>query len=177
MSITGNNIEKLVATLATPFQSLENALQQLLTERSVDTAVGAQLDVIGKLVGQPRNGLVDADYRRYVRARVATNRSTGVVDDLINITELIVYDDDAYIKVESQSIATVVLRVEDLAITTGVANILIDFLNDAVSAGVRVILEYSDQAPATWFKWDTAGRGWDNGKFIDAKDNNGTEGS
>lgn len=177
MAITGNNIEKLIATLATPFQSLENVLQQLLSERSVDTAVGAQLDVIGKLVGQPRNGMVDDDYRRYVRARITTNRANGVVEDLITITELVIYDDASYIKVETQGIATVMVRIEDLTVTTSLAAVLIDFLNDAVSAGVRVILEYSDQAPATWFKWDTVGQGWDNGKLIDAIDNSGTEGS
>lgn len=167
----GNNIEKLVATLATPFQSIENMLQQLLTERSIDTAVGAQLDVIGKIVGQPRNGLSDDDYRRYCRARIAVNNSNGVTENLITVTDLIVYDDDAYYEIDNQGIATVVLRIQNLSITEELADIIISFLQDTVSAGVRVILEYFETTPGNTFKWDTAGRGWDSGKpFWDAKD-------
>jgi hypothetical protein len=167
----GNNTEKFVATLATPFQSLDNALQQLLTERSIDTAVGAQLDVIGRIVGQPRNGLDDETYRRYCRARISTNRATGITEDLITVTSLIVYDDDGYYEVDTQGIATVVLRVRDIAITEDLADVLISFLRDTVSAGVRVIIEYSSMTPGTTFKWDTPGRGWDSGAtFWDAKD-------
>lgn len=33
---------------------LETVLEQLLTERSLDTAIGDQLDIIGEIVGQPR---------------------------------------------------------------------------------------------------------------------------
>lgn len=167
----GNNTEKLVATLATPFQSLENALMQLLTERSIDTAVGAQLDIIGKIVGQARGGLDDDTYRRYCRARVATNKATGIINELITVTELIVYDDDAYYEIDNQGAACVVLRIQNHAITEDLADIVIGFLRQTVSAGVRVILEYSAETPGTTFKWDTPGRGWDsNAAFLDAKD-------
>lgn len=167
----GNNTEKLVATLATPFQSIENTLQQLLTERSIDTAVGAQLDIIGKIVGQPRNGLDDETYRRYCRTRVAVNNSNGVIENLITVTDLIVYDDDAYYEIDNQGTACVVLRIQDLAITEDLADIIISFLRDTVSAGVRVILEYFSTTPGNTFKWDTPGRGWDSGcPFWDAKD-------
>jgi hypothetical protein len=168
----GSNTEKIVALLATPFQSLENALQQLLFERSIDTAVGEQLNVIGRLVGQPRNGLGDDDYRRYCRARVATNRANGTYENLITVTDLIVYDDDAYYELERQNHATVVVRINNFQMSEALADILISFLKDTVSAGVRVILEYLDSPPDTGFKWDTVGRGWDSGSpFWDAKDN------
>ncbi len=167
----GNNIEKLVATLATPFQSLENALQQLLTERSIDTAAGAQLDVIGRIVGQPRNAMDDDDYRRYCRARIVTNRATGTIPELITVTELIVYDDDGYYEIDNQGTACVVLRIQNLVITAELAAIVLEFLKDTVSAGVRVILEYQTAPVDTGFKWDTVGRGWDSGApFWDATD-------
>jgi hypothetical protein len=165
----GNNTEKFIATLATPFQSIENMLQQLLTERSIDTAVGAQLDVIGRIVGQKRNGLSDDDYRRYCRARIATNKANGTTENLITITDLVVYDDNGYYEVDTQGIATVVLTVQNITITEALADILIGFLRQTVSAGVRVILEYTSDLNT--FKWDTAGRGWDSGcSFWDAKD-------
>ena len=41
-------------------EDLQEVFRQLLQERSVDTAVGAQLDIIGDIVGQPRV-LIQAD--------------------------------------------------------------------------------------------------------------------
>lgn len=163
----GNNTEKLVANLATPFQSLEAALQQLLTERSIDTAVGAQLDVIGRIVGQPRNSLDDETYRRYCRARIATNKSNGTIENLITVTNLVVYDDDAYYEIDNQGAAAVVVRINDISITADLANIVIKFLQDTVSAGVRVILEYGISDPNNWFRLDS-GPGLDQGHFVGA---------
>jgi hypothetical protein len=172
-----NNIEKLLGILIEPSQSVEDALQQLMYYRFVDTAVGAQLDIIGRIVGQSRDGLSDDDYRRYIRARVAVNNSNGTFKDLLTVAFLVVYDETAYFEATNSGIATVILRVRGIAISQALAQILITFLGDTVAAGVRVILEYSDQNPSTWFQWDTVGRGWDNGKFVDALDNSGTEGS
>lgn len=166
----GNNNEKFIATLATPFQSLESALQQLLTERSIDTAVGEQLNVIGRIVGQTRNGLDDDTFRRYCRARISTNKSTGVVEDLITVTDLIVYDDDAGYEVIGQGTATVKVTVQDIAITEDLAAVLLAFLRDTVSAGVRLVVQYGISAPAGWFQLDS-GPGLDQGKLVGALDN------
>lgn len=172
-----NNIEKLLSSIIEPAQTIEDTLQQMASERFVDTAVGEQLDIIGRIVGQGREGLADADYRRYIRAKIAANNSNGTVEDLLTVAFLVVYDVSVTYQVHNQGIAAAVLRLNGAAVTSNTANILIRFLGLAVAGGVRVILEYSDQAPATWFKWDTVGQGWDNGKFVDALDNSGTEGS
>lgn len=158
----GNNTEKLVATLATPFQSLEAALQQLLTERSIDTAVGAQLDVIGRIVGQPRNGLDDDTYRRYCRARIATNKSNGTIENLITVTDLVVYDDDATYKLTQEGNATARLRIADIAITTELAEIVFAFVQDAAAAGVRIVVQWTESAIEDTFTLD-AGPGLDVG--------------
>lgn len=168
--IQGNNTEKLLAVLTTPFQSLESALQQLLVERSLDTAVGAQLDVIGKIIGQARNGQTDDDYRRYCRARVGVNKATGITENLITVTDLIVYDDTATYRVENQGTATVKVTIQDLAITTELANILLLFLKQTVSAGVRLVIQYGISAPSGWFRFDS-GPGWDLGHLVGALDN------
>src|SRR5262245_2616348 len=63
-----SNTQKALRALLAPAASLEHALQQLLTERNVNTAIGAQLDLIGKIVGRPRAGVADDEiYRRYIR--------------------------------------------------------------------------------------------------------------
>ncbi len=166
-----NNIEKLLAVVVSPAQGVEDALQQLKSERFVDTAVGSQLDIIGRIVGQDREGMTDTDYRRYIRARIATNNSDGTIEELITVAFLVVNDVAATFEIDNQGIATVVLRVTGLAVSDALSDVLIKFLGAAVSAGVRIILESSAEAPSTWFQWDTVGKGWDNGKLIDAKDN------
>lgn len=172
-----NNIEQLLGAILAPAQDVENALQQMALYRFVDTAEGAQLDIIGRIVGQEREGLTDTDYRRYIRARIAANNSNGTIEDVLTVAFLVVYDNTLDYIVDNQGVACLVLRIENGTLTDNLANILIKFLGNTVSAGVRVILEYSTVAPAQWFVWDTPGSGWDNGKFINAIDNSGTEGS
>jgi hypothetical protein len=43
---------------------LQEVFRQLMQERSIDTAVGAQLDIIGEIVGQPRD-LIDTSLFQY----------------------------------------------------------------------------------------------------------------
>lgn len=50
----GSRIEAVVRALAKPLNSGQAATLQLLEERWLDTAVGAQLDGIGDIVGLPR---------------------------------------------------------------------------------------------------------------------------
>ena len=157
-------IEQLVAALAAPANDIENAFQQLLLQRTIDAAVGAQLDQLGKLVGQPRGGLTDDDYRRYIRARIATNTSSGKTEQLINIAVLIVNDITVNVQVVGWTIATVVVTLAANAVTTSVAQITYSFLVQAKEAGVRLILIYSIVGPSTTFTLDgTAAQALDNG--------------
>lgn len=137
------NILALLSALVTPAIDLEAAFLQLLTERTVDTAQGAQLDVLGKLVGQPRNGLGDEDFRRYIRARIAMNQSDGLTEDLLTVARLVINDDAAAYRLDNQGIAALVLRIDDIDLPNDLANIVISFLRDTVAAGVRIILELS----------------------------------
>jgi len=150
-----NRLETLMSVLMRPFQRFENATIQLLTLRRVDTATGEQLNVLGRIVGQPRDGLVDVDYRRYIRARVATNRSAGKREDLIRIARLVLNDSAARVHVAREGVATTTITIELAAITAAVATALISFLRDAVAIGVRLVLRYSLSTPATTFRLDS----------------------
>ena len=150
MADTPNNIVNLLTALVTPCTAIEAAFQQLFTERFVDTAIGAQLDIVGKIVGQDRNGMSDDDYRRYCRARIATNRSRGTVEDLLKIAGLVIGDPAATLVEDTQGVAAYVLRWGATVPPANVADILIDFLTAADAAGVRGILEsLSDTEPNT----------------------------
>lgn len=144
-------IVALVTALANSKQSLEDALIDLLLLRYIDTATGTQLDVIGRVVGQPRLLLGDDDYRRYIRARVATNRSTGVGARIIRIARLILNDATLRVVLDNQGIAAYVVRIMDGDVEADLADILISFLRDGTVGGVRIILETSTVDPNATF--------------------------
>lgn len=56
--------DKYLQLLVGPSLEIQDVLRQLMQERSIDTATGAQLDIIGNIVGQPRE-LIDADLISY----------------------------------------------------------------------------------------------------------------
>ena len=66
-------------------QAVENAAFTLYTDRSVDTAVGVQLDDLGKIVGERRQGAADPEYRLRVKGRIVCNRSNGTVENVISV--------------------------------------------------------------------------------------------
>jgi hypothetical protein len=75
-------LEALLRSYVGQVQALEDALWQLATLRSVDTAEGWFLDALGAIVGAERHGLNDADYRAIVRATIRANVSDGGVEDI-----------------------------------------------------------------------------------------------
>jgi hypothetical protein len=157
-----NNIEKLLAILISPAQDIENALQQLRHYRFVDTATDAQLDIIGRIVGQARLGLADDDYRRYIRARIAANNSTGTVQDLLTVAFLVIYDEDANLYLQREGLATARLRVDDIEITAALGEILTSFVRDTQAAGVRVVVQWNESPPANMFRFNS-GPGFNQG--------------
>lgn len=164
------NIEKLLSAINVSVQDLENAAQQVLLQRTIDNAVGAQLDAIGVIVGEARAGLDDETYRRRVRARISVHRSKGTVDDLIRVTDLVVFDDDATIRVQQTPVATVIIHVEGAIVSDELADTtLFSFLTATAAAGVRVVLHSRSVDPDTVFRFDGAGPGLDEGFFSDTR--------
>lgn len=156
-----NNITLLLTAWMTEFQACQDVMQAVLSERSVETAVGAQLDVLGVIVGQARAGLEDELYRRYIRARILTNRSTGRIAEILAIADLIVYDDDATYVLDNWGAASYTLRVEDIALAIATLKVLSDFLNDATAAGVRAIAQANAALAVDAFNFsDGPGKGF-----------------
>lgn len=83
-------ISALLKSWLSEAQAVENAFWQLLTKRAISNACGASLDVLGRIVGQPRNGLSDAQYRVWVSARAMVLRSSGRVQDLLAVAQRLV---------------------------------------------------------------------------------------
>lgn len=164
-----NDVLKLIVALVTPAQALEDTFQQLLTQRGISNAIGAQLDQLGEIVGQSRGGLGDDTYRRYIRARIATNRSNGKTEDLILIARLIVNDPTCVVNVQREGVATVVVRLTGIAVPYDIAQVIWAMLQTAKSAGVRLLTEGSEVIPADTFRFDS-GPGFDVGHLAYALD-------
>lgn len=170
MSDAPNNITQLLTACIAPFQDAQDTLVALLAERTIDTAVGAQLDVLGRIVGEDRAGFDDDTYRRYIRARIAVNRSRGVTEDVINVLVSVIADGSAVIETRREGVATLVAYVNGIALDGAVAAIAALLTARAVSAGVRLVTEWSQSIPANTFRLDT-GPGLDVGHLAGAIDN------
>lgn len=170
--MSDNNVRKLVTAFAAPVQDIEDALQQLLVQRTVTTAEGEQLNVLGRLVGQPRNAMSDDDFRRMIRARISVNRSKGTIADVLKVANLVIDDTGAYLHVNNTGEASLVLSVEDVVSDWDVMQLVIQMLRDTVAGGVRIVLEFALSAPADLFAFDTytpggsTHKGW--GSTLDA---------
>ncbi len=70
-------------------QELEDAIWFVIYGRMLDYAEGAQLDMLGRIVGQPRDGLPDDRYAVQIRARIRINRSIGTPTDVIEVLQLV----------------------------------------------------------------------------------------
>ncbi len=75
-----------------PLQALELAALQVIGAFDVNTAVGKQLDVVGWLVGEDRQGKGDVAYRAYVKARILANASKGRPRDIYAIVRALIGD-------------------------------------------------------------------------------------
>lgn len=160
-----NNIVKLIRCFVEIIQEREDLYQAMLVAFLVDSAIGVQLDMIGKLVGQGRNGMVDDDYRRYIKARITVNKSDGLIEELITIAKLVVNDEDAYFHLINMGSAELLFRVEDITMSWSIAEILMEMLTKAVGGGIRLVFTFSPEPVGTRFRFapysgpDT-GNGW-----------------
>lgn len=160
------NLAALLNDLNAQTQELETALQDLFTQRSIDTAFGAQLDVLGKILGQARGGFDDDTYRQYLRARMLLNISSASTEDIYGIFRALI-DDTATVEIEDQYPAAFVLRVGGQAFPPEEIAQLIVFLRLARGAAIGGRLEWFESAPEDVFRFDI-GPGLDLGYFAGA---------
>jgi hypothetical protein len=145
---------ELLGAIAAEVQEVEDMWLAMLASNAIDDAGGDQLDQIGKLVDLPRGGSTDEDYRRRIRAKVAVNRSLGLVNDIIRIVRLVVNDAGVAVEIDQQGIAAYVAKLGALAVPTATATDLAAFLRKGTSAGVRSIVESSTVADTDAFILD-----------------------
>lgn len=151
----------LLRVLLEPAVELEGVMQQLLTQCDVNTAVGAQLDIVGKLVGRRRHGLDDDTYRRHIRAQITVNKSSGTINDILTVASLIIFDPAISLLFDNRGQGSFELFV-GTAITEELAQTVAAFVQRATAGGVRAIVHFGISDEAQWFRFDS-GPGFDQG--------------
>lgn len=82
------NFRALLDLLMAPFTAAEEGLQELMTLLNIDTAEGAQLDILGRIANEPRAGRSDVDYRAILKVWFTSKQSGTPEDILRTIREL-----------------------------------------------------------------------------------------
>lgn len=89
ISYIQENSPNLVSLLSTYISEVQEAHTSasipLLYQRTLDEAVGAQLDAAGAIIGTQRSGLTDNQYRVLIRLTAFASRTRGTVNDLLNV--------------------------------------------------------------------------------------------
>lgn len=153
----GNLLTSYVAEV----QDLEDALFQILDDTNLDSAVGQQLDNIGEIVGEPRNGRDDATYLIAIRARILLNTSEGTIEDII----LLILALQSGLEVEIlEFFPAAFLAQVNTPVDPGLINT--DQISNIISEGKPVGVRGLAQFQVTGSKqFDTTGAGFDEGKF------------
>ncbi len=146
------NIAALLNSFNEQTQDYEDDVQDLSDVLDIDLMTGVNLDHIGEIVNQPREGRNDADYRQAIRERISANVSSGTPDQVIEIftgltgSTVVDYDEDYP--------AGFVIYGDGAQPAS-----LYDAMNAAKPAGVYMglldLLEWEDADSALWEDSDT----------------------
>lgn len=145
--------EALLRSYMDQLQKVEDMLWEVITYRSIKNGFGITLDKIGKIVGRPRQGLIDSDYKIALYAQILINKSTGTPPELIKIAQLSIPIGFSFSYSESYPAGIIVRVFGQVAF-----NILVLFSNlrRAKSGGVRLQMVYSDQPTSSIFQFAPA---------------------
>lgn len=155
----------IVSILVDRYQRIEDALWQMGELRWIDTATGAQLDVLGAIVGEDREGRDDSTYRLWVKARARANRSAGRPDDALDVLRLVVEP--------TASIEYVDITNRDAEMRVNVSGSQVDpaqlkaIVGLTKPAGVQMDIVLDSGADAFAFDGGTDGLGYDDGYYAD----------
>lgn len=136
-------IAAILFALAEQLAGNEDDLWRVLEGGYIDNATGHDLDVLGQIVGQPRNGQLDDEYRRFIRARIKTNRSDGKIEQLLTIALLVL---GGTATVELREYYPSAIEVEIDSVTVDPYILWKDFLHRAKGAAKTLQLIYSESA-------------------------------
>jgi hypothetical protein len=81
----GPRNQAVLESVMAQVQEVEDALWYMRNAFDVNTAVGEQLEFLGRRVGEGRQDRTDAQYRAAIRVRILVNMSEGTLPELLAI--------------------------------------------------------------------------------------------
>jgi hypothetical protein len=157
-------IQAWVDMVARQFQDLEDAYQSILTITNIDDSAGAQLDALGRVLGQPRGGVDDVTYRLYLRAAIVARKSRGRGEDIYRVFTAL-FPSSTFV-LRSGGVKSFYIRVGQM-LTRAQALVAQQFLQKAKEAGARANVIWQESPTNALFTLDT-GPGLDVGVFTGA---------
>lgn len=83
------NLNGMVEMFVEEIQEVEDAVIAVISELTLSTATGVNLDLFGEHLGRRRAGETDADYRDILRVQVGINTSDGAEQPLYDVFKLL----------------------------------------------------------------------------------------
>jgi hypothetical protein len=118
---------------------LEIAAADNIMNFFIDTATGDQLDILGRIVGEPRLGRTDENYRPAVRVRILVNNSDGRAEQLLAIARGMVPG----ASVNLYELFPMTLRIEFSTLGATTLATVFNMLQQAKAGGVRLLVSYA----------------------------------
>lgn len=140
-------IAAIIRAIVNQYQQIEDALWQVYLQSWLINAVGPEIDIIGDIVGQKRNGSLDAEYKVFVQARIRVNYSTGKLEQILDIASLIL---GSTIGAREYYPGSIIISAD--GVTVNPFTIWRDFLNKAKGAAKKLDFVYSVNPSATTIK-------------------------
>lgn len=159
------NFEAILTAFGNQIQDLEDALYSLLRDRFLDFASGVQLDGLGEILGESRQGRSDAEYQEALKVRILINLCEGTTEEILEIFSRLL--PSISLELTEYPPAAFTLFIMGM-ITTDDAIRLKNFLELSRPAAVASTLFYTVVPISEIKRFDTPGQGFDSGKFIGA---------
>lgn len=131
-------------------QEAEDLIWSVLEQRLLSQATGTWLDLWGDALNEPRGGLADGDYRRFLQARILTNLSDGTTDTIVTIFRLIT-DAPERLLVDDWPAGLWYQYQVDLPNDTAFRERFLAQADEAISAGVELL--YAVEYPSGAARW------------------------
>ena len=147
------NLHGVVEAFVDQVQNCEDTLQDIYKFRSVLTANGEQLDLIGEMVGQPRTSADDDIYRADIIFKIYVNTSNGEPETLISALDQIVQANS--IDYSETYPAGVLLNIN--VASRPIPENIIERMEQIKPAGVKLSMTYNNSLTPFVFGGDVLG--------------------
>lgn len=166
-----SNLSSILTSFLSQVQGVEDGLYSLLLLRGVYSSTGVQLDGIGAILDEPREGDEDEAYRERLLIKVLLNTCDGSPEKIIEIFSKLT--SGAPIELTEFQPAAFTLWIKyavDMTDSDGdgvwdQVKRFADYLQAAKPAAVSARLLYQNTTTGKLKRFDTVGQGFDYGKY------------